>query len=140
MAFHEKFEIDPETGFLTPKKDAHVRNGFTAAQKTEWLLVFRRSANFGKASDAVGINRRTVHDHLNGDQKFKTAKQAVVESICDDMEESLFLLAKRNPTAAFGILKAYRGRIWREKFQEREPNKEEKLKGLLNTIKDEDAS
>jgi len=138
MAFHEKFEIDKETGFLTPKADAAIKNGFTASQKTEYLKLFRSSANAGKASKAIGVDRATVADHRRGDKKFAIEYQKAIEDICDDMEQCLFELAKRNPTAAFGILKAYRGKIWKESYREKEPTKDEKLKGLLKTLKEED--
>lgn len=138
MSVHDYYEIDEATGFYTPKPKTHIKNGFTAAQKTEFLRVFRASANFGKACEAVGVNRHTVTDHLKWDDKFKIEKKRVVEEICDDMEEALVALAHRNPTAAFGVLKAYRPAIWKEKYEEKGPNKDQRLKELFNAMKDED--
>ena len=137
MAFHEFFEIDQKTGFLTPKSNCRVKNGFTASQKVEWLKFFRSSANYGSACKLVGTDRSTVRDHLKGDTKFGQEHKKAVEDICDDMEQCLFELAKRNPTAAFGVLKAYRPKIWRERYVEKGPNKDERLKGLLDSIKSE---
>lgn len=139
MAFHEHFEIDKETGFLTPKPNSKIKNGFTATQKTEWLKIFRQTANRGKACDLVGISRSVLNDHLNGDQAFGKAKQVIVDSICDDMEQCLFELAKRNPTAAFGILKAYRPNIWKDTYRDKGPRKEERLKNLIKTLKNEES-
>jgi len=140
LAFHEHFEIDAKTGFLTPKPDSRIKNGFTATQKTEWLKIFRQTANRGKACDLVGISRWTLNNHLNGDQAFGKAKQVIVESICDDMEQALFELAKRNPTAAFGILRAYRPNVWKSDRKEQGPRKEERLKNLIKTLKNEESN
>lgn len=134
MAFHEHFEIDSKTGFLTPKAKTRIKNGFTATQKTEWLQIFRKSANFGHACQVIGVGRSTVQDHLKGDLKFEQARKAVLDDICDDMEECLVTLAKHNPTAAFGVLKAYRGWIWKDNWKD-PTTKEERLQGLYNTMK-----
>lgn len=138
MAFHEFFEIDPKTGFLTPKPNTRIKNGVTAAQKVEFLKAFRASFNKGKAAKIAGISAVTLNDHLKGDSKFAAAYAETVEAICDDCEEALFAFVHKNPTAAFGILKAYRGKIWRERFVEKGPTKDERLKGLIQTLKEDD--
>lgn len=138
MSVHDYYEIDETTGFYTPKATSKVRNAFSANQKVEFLRVFRASANFGKACDAIGVNRHTVNDHLKWDDKFKIEKKKVVEDICDDMEEALVALAHRNPTAAFGVLKAYRPQIWKDRYEEKGPNKDQRLKDLFSAMKEDD--
>lgn len=138
MSVHDYYQIDEATGFYTLKPGSKLKNGISAAQKTEFLRVFRASANFGKACEAIGVNRHTVQDHLKWDDKFKIEKKRVVEEICDDMEEALVAIAHRNPTAAFGVLKAYRPSIWREKYEEKGPNKDQRLKDLYSAMKEED--
>jgi len=131
MSVHDYYEIDDKTGFYTLKSGTHIKNGFTAQQKVEFLKIFRSSANFGKACETIGVNRHTVTDHLRWDDKFKIEKKKAVEDICDDMEEALFTLAHRNPTAAFGVLKAYRPQIWKDRYEEKGPNKDQRLKDLF---------
>jgi len=138
MAFHEFFEIDSETGFLTPKKSAKLKNPFTAPQKVLFLEAFRKSGNFGKAAKLIGVLSSTVRDHLAGDEKFKQAHRQVIDDICDDMEEALIAIAHRNPTAAFGVLRAYRGHIWKDNYKENGPNKSERLNQLIKDIKSQE--
>ena len=137
MSVHDYYEIDEKTGYYTPKGNSRVKNAFTAEQKVEFLKILRSSANFGRACDAVGVNRDTVKDHMKWDDKFGIEKKKVVENICDDMEEALVNLAHRNPTAAFGVLKAYRPSIWKDSYQEKGPNKDQRLKELFNAMNED---
>ena len=137
MSVHDYYEIDETTGFYTPKRSSKVKNAFSANQKLEFLKAFRASANFGKACEAVGVNRHTAIDHLKWDDKFSIEKKRVVDEICDDMEEALFTIAHRNPTAAFGILKAYRPSIWKDSHIEKGPNKDARLKELFKSMNED---
>lgn len=138
MAFHEHFEVDDKTGFLTPKPSSKLKNGFTAPQKVEWLETYRTTFNFTKACNLCGTNTRTVHDHINGDDKFGIAYKEAKDAIADHCQEALLLFVHKNPTAAFGILKALRPMVWRENYQEKGPRKEERLKNLLDAAKEAD--
>ena len=137
MAFHEHFEIDPKTGFLTPKPTSKIKNGFTAQQKVEWLEVYKKTFNFSKASSIVGIGNNAVRDHINGDDKFKLAYKEAKDYVADACQEALYAFIHKNPTSAFGILKALRPQMWKDNYKAPEPNKAERLKGIIDAMKEE---
>jgi len=139
MAFHEHFEIDSVTGFLTPKPSARIKNGFTSQQKVEWLDQYRQCANFTKSAKAIGVAVDTVRDHINGDDKFKQAYKLMQTEFNNNVEESLYLAAvkSKNVTAMFGWLRANYPAKYREGYTDKGPIKSERLDNLLNTLKDE---
>ena len=132
MAFHEHFEIDSKTGFLTPKPTAKIKNGFTAKQKVEWLEAYKNTFNFSKASTQVGIGNAAVRDHINGDDKFGQAYKEAKDFVADACQEALYNFIHKNPTAAFGILKAVRPEMWKDNYKEKGPNKDDRLKGIID--------
>ena len=138
MAFHEHFEIDSKTGFLTPKPTAKIKNGFTAQQKVEWLEAFKSTFNFSKASTQVGVVNKTVRDHINGDDKFGQAYKEAKNYVADECQEALYKFIHKNPTAAFGILKALKPEMWKDNYKAPGPNKEARLKGIIDAMKEED--
>jgi len=126
---------DLKTGFLTPGP-AFVGTGVTAEQKTTFLESFRKTANFSKAAKVVGCSRADITAQFEGDLQFYKSYKYAVEAICDQAESNLFELSKRNPTACFGLLKAYRPGIWADKKDSGNAgNSTDKLKGLLEEMK-----
>jgi len=140
VAFHEHYEIDQVTGFLTPKKKSHLKNGFSATQKVEWLEVYSQSANFSKTCKLVGVSPRTVRDHFKGDDKFHMAYKAQQETFNHNVEETLYLAAtkSKNVTAMFGWLRANYPKKYRESYVDKGPGKDERLKNILEQFKKEE--
>jgi hypothetical protein len=140
MSFHEHFEIDPTTGFLTPKDVTKLSNGFTAQQKMAWLEAYRESANFTKACKLVGISTSTVRDHLHGDEKFGQAYKNQQMEFNHNVEETLYNAAtkSKNVTAMFGWLRANMRDKYNDNYKDTGPRKDERLKSLLDAIKQED--
>lgn len=139
MAFHDHYQIDEKTGFLTPKPDSRNKNGFTAEQKVLWLEAYKECANLAKASAAVGINQYTVQDHLKGDEKFHQAYKETIAYFNSNVEETLYHAAvkSKNVTAMFGWLRAHYPELYKDGYTEKGPNKDERLANLLKNLKDE---
>lgn len=83
--------------------------------KQRFLVEFRNSFNLARGAAAAGVSRSTLRNWRNEDPTFAERWDAVHEACIDDMEMTLFEIA-RNPdmpaqariTAAFGVLNAYR--------------------------------
>lgn len=130
---------DLKTGFMTPGPAfvSTIRDaGVTVQQKVDFLEAFKKTFNFSKAAKLVGCTRSELTAQFEGDVEFYKAYRRAVESVCDQAESNLLDLSKRNPTACFGILKAYRPGIWGDKKDSGNAGKsEDKLKGLLDEMK-----
>lgn len=133
----EYYEIDKATGFLTPMIE-NFPNGFSAKMKVTFLESFKKSANMTKSCNLVGVTRQMVQTHIEQDSAFGFAYRAAVDALCDEAEENLHKMTKRNPTACFGFLRAYRPHIWNDKKAlEITGAPGDKLKGLLDDLKKE---
>lgn len=134
----EKYELDPVTGLMKPKKGAKFNSGggVTPQQKLDWLKVYRETSNFGKACKIAGIERSTVYSHFEFDIEFEKKFREAVEELCDDKEEQINLMSTKNLLAAFGYLKAYRPHIWNEKkIIGIEKSNVSKLQSILDKMK-----
>ena len=107
----ENFELDPKTGYLTPS--AHYKlTGFTSDKKREWIERYRTTGNIGKVCQQLGMARDTFYKHLQLDGKFEKDFKEQIENRCDDIEETIADMSKKNVVACFGYLRAYRPRRW----------------------------
>lgn len=88
----------------------------TNEKKQEFIDKYRDTPNIGKVARSMGVNRRTVHTHLQRDEAFKMALEDVRQSHVDDAEELLIQTARGEhkmgqnflPTIAY--LKAHRSK------------------------------
>lgn len=120
--------IDKKTGFID---DA----GFSAHQKGIVLDIYRKTANLTKAAKTAGVTRHLVVSTFEQDQAFYMAYRAVMEELCDDREETLYLNGRHNVTAAIIFLKNLRPQTWADKPLPALANGGDKLKGLLDELK-----
>lgn len=131
----QNYVVDPATGFLTPGP-LNPNDGFTAKQKETFLAAFKKTANISACAKMVGIERGTVHNHLERDPMFYKAYRDAIEALCDEREAAIYKTGKFNPTAAIMFLKAYRPHIWNEKrLVEHSGAPSGHLKGLLEELK-----
>ena len=125
---------DPQTGYLTPEP-LFTGTGFTALQKVTFIETFRKTGNLSKSAKMCGVSRKIITEQFEFDIEFYKAYRFAVESLCDQVEENLLALSKRNPTACFGFLRAYRKGIWTDGKQTDQAASTDKLKGLLDELK-----
>jgi hypothetical protein len=134
------YDIDKATGFMTAKNPDKA--WLTVQQKLDFLKAFTETANFTEAAKMAGVSAHTFRSHMHVDPVFYKRYREAVDTICDNMEASLYKMGKHNVTAAFGILRAFRPNIWNEKriiAAEGGGTKVDRLKGVLDQLKVEGA-
>lgn len=95
-------------------KDVDQHDGFGRRKKSLLLEMYAVSPNLTGIAETLGHSRQVVSWHLERDEAFKKAFDAVREGLCDTLEDKVFEFAQRpqNFMDRIAYLRAYRPGTW----------------------------
>lgn len=74
---------------MQPGFNYNTKPALVPEQKVLFLQAFRETGNFSESAKLIGASRASIYNHLKLDQKFRSEFDAVINSFCDVLEQTM---------------------------------------------------